>query len=182
MKTLLVGLMMISSAFAAEIDVASSSLKWTGKKVTGEHFGKIAFSKGNLDIKDGKIMAGEFIVDMTSIGCDDLEGEWKDKLVGHLKNDDFFSVDKFKTSTLKIKSATQAKGDIFNVVADLTIKDKTHPVKFDMTKKDGKFAGKLVFDRTKYDIKYGSGKFFADLGDKMINDEVALDFTVAVKN
>ena len=35
----------------------------------------------------------------------------------------------------------------------------------------------IVIDRSKYDVRYGSGSFFDDLGDKTIYD----DFTLTVK-
>lgn len=171
----------VFSVSAADIDTSKSELKWTGTKVTGKHFGKVKFKEGELDFEDGKIEDGEFEVDMTSITVDDLEGEWADKLVGHLKNDDFFSVDKYKTAKLDIDKAV-LKGDTYTFTGKLTIKGKTNPVSFDAKKVDDKkYSGKLVFNRTKWDIKYGSGSFFEGLGDKMIHDDVTLEYTLVLK-
>ncbi len=46
-------------------------------------------------MKDGLIIGGTFIVNMKSLNVQDLTGEWKEKLEGHLRSDDFFSVEKF---------------------------------------------------------------------------------------
>ena len=171
----LLGVMM-GSAFGADVDLKKSSLKWQGTKVTGKHYGKIFFKKADVTMKDGKLSGGEFVVDMSSFTVDDLSGEWETKFMNHIKSDDFFNVKKYPTSSLKIKSV---KGN--EVTADLTIKDKTNEVKFDI-KKDGKaYSGTLVFDRTKFGMIYGSGDFFKGLGDKMIHNEVKGDFKFVVK-
>ena len=163
-------------AFSAEINLSKSSFKWTGTKVTGSHYGMVSLKSAKIDEKDGHINSGEFVMDMNSITCTDLSGEWMDKLIGHLKNDDFFSVDKYPTATLKIKHGMMGKLD-----GELTIKGVTQPVSLKYTQKGKSYTGTLSFDRTKFGIKYGSGSFFEGLGDKMINDEVTVDFTVVTK-
>nr|WP_319400649.1 YceI family protein [uncultured Carboxylicivirga sp.] len=178
---LLVFTLLVSAAAFAQskkIDVKKSSLEWTGKKVTGEHMGNILFKSGELVFKDGKLSGGEFEVDMTSITNTDLtDAEYNKKLVGHLKSDDFFGVEKYPTSTLKIKTIHQ-KGNEYHVVADLTIKGKTNPVEFSVMDSDDVYDGVITIDRTKYDVRYGSGKFFDNLGDKVIYDEFTLAFKV----
>ena len=96
-----------------------------GTKVTGSHYGMVKLKSANLDEKDGHINSGEFVMDMNSITCDDLTGKWMNDLIGHLKNDDFFGVDKHPTATLKIKHGMMGKLD-----GSLTIKGKTEPVSF----------------------------------------------------
>jgi polyisoprenoid-binding protein YceI len=184
---LLIALVFSFNTFAGQsyqIDNKKSDLKWTGKKVTGKHFGKITFKSGEIKVKEGQLVGGEFVVDMTSITVDDIDGEWQAKLLKHLNSNDFFNVNKYKKSVLKITKVTK-DGENYKINADLTIKGKTHPVSFDakidMQEKMISSKGGLVFDRTKYDIKYGSGKFFQDLGDKMIYDDVQLDFTIVAK-
>lgn len=169
------------SAMAKDIDVKKSTLKWTGEKVSGEHWGNIKIKSGNLKLKKGKITGGEFTVDMTTITTGDLEGEWAQKLVGHLNNEDFFKTSEYKTSKLVITSAKEVKPNFYELKGDLTIKDKTHLVTFNAKLKNGNYEGRLVFDRTKYGVKYGSGSYFSDLGDKMIYDDVKLDFNIALK-
>ena len=162
-------------------DASSSKIKWHGAKVSGEHWGYINLKSGSLSVESGKISTGEFVVDMTTITCEDLQGEWSDKLVGHLNSDDFFSTAKHETSTLKVTEATPFKGGKAKVKADLTIKDITKPVEFEATQDGNKYTAEIKVERTLYDIKYGSGKFFSDLGDKMIDDHFTLTINLVVK-
>jgi polyisoprenoid-binding protein YceI len=167
------------SAQTKKINVSKSTINWVGKKVTGEHSGTINFKEGNLVFNKGLVKAGAFTVDMTSINTTDLKGEWKDKLDGHLKADDFFGVEKFKTATLVFKNISTKNKNNYTVTADLTIKGITKPVTFDLVVNGNTASANVKIDRTKYDIKYGSGSFFSDLGDKTINDEFELKVNLA---
>lgn len=167
------------SAQTKKINVSKSTINWVGKKVTGEHSGTINFKEGNLVFNKGLVKAGTFTVDMTSINTTDLKGEWKDKLDGHLKADDFFGVEKFKTATLVFKNISTKNKNNYTVTADLTIKGITKPVTFDLVVNGNTASANVKIDRTKYDIKYGSGSFFSDLGDKTINDEFELKVNLA---
>jgi polyisoprenoid-binding protein YceI len=106
----------------------------------------------------------------------DLSGEYQGKLNGHLNSEDFFGTSKFPTSTLVFKTIGAKAKDVYTVTADLTIKGKTNPVTFDIAVNGNTASTKFKVDRTKYDIKYGSGSFFDNLGDKAISD----DFELAV--
>jgi len=183
-KSLITALFVLGASFgfSQSVDIAKSTLKWTGEKVTGSHWGYISLKSATLKATDKTIESGTFVIDMTSITCSDLEDkEYNDKLVGHLKSDDFFGVDTYKTSTLKIKSATPFKNGEATVKADLTIKGKTLPIEFVAKKAGNGYTAKLVVNRAKYDIKYGSGSFFDDLGDKMIYDDFVLEVTLVTK-
>ena len=167
---------------AKNIDTEKSILKWKGEKVSGEHFGKIKFKEGKLDYTaKGQPRSGEFIVDMQSITIEDLEGEWAQKFIDHMKSDDFFSTAKHKTARLVINKVSERKPNVLRFEGELSIKGRSNPVSFDAKRKGENFEGRLVFDRTKYQIRYGSGSFFKDLGDKMIYDDVTLDFELALK-
>ncbi len=168
-----------ATAQTKKINVSKSTINWVGKKVTGEHTGTINFKEGNLVFNKGLVKAGTFTVDMTSINTTDLKGEWKDKLDGHLKADDFFGVEKFKTATLVFKNISTKNKNNYTVTADLTIKGITKPVTFDLVVNGNTASANVKIDRTKYDIKYGSGSFFSDLGDKTINDEFELKVNLA---
>ncbi|MAN27906.1 MULTISPECIES: YceI family protein [Mesonia] len=156
------------------LNTKESKIEWEGEKLTGSHEGTIMFKEGYLTMDGDKITGGEFIVDMTSIAATDLEGEGKQKLEGHLKSDDFFGVANHPTAKLVIKNATK-KGDAYGIIADLTIKGKTNPVTFDLEMNGDTATADLTIDRTKYDVKYGSGSIFDGLGDKVIYDEFKLD-------
>lgn len=171
------------SAGNYKIDKNKSEVKWSGKKVTGEHYGTIQLKNGEVMVKDGKIAGGTFVMDMTTIVNEDIESEsMNDRLVGHLKSDDFFSVEKHPAAKLVLKDAKHKGGDDYTFTGHLTIKEITHPVSFDATSsvEDGKLTskGKIAVDRTLYDIKFRSGKFFSDLGDKLIYDTFTLNFDV----
>ncbi|WP_409415889.1 YceI family protein [Flavobacterium sp. PS2] len=167
------------NAQTKKVDVKTSTVKWVGKKVTGEHSGTVNLKDGALVFKGKKLAGGTFTVDMTSINATDLSGEYQGKLNGHLKADDFFGTEKFPTAKLVFKTIGAKATDIYTVTADLTIKGITKPVTFDITVNGNTATTAFKVDRTKYDIKYNSGNFFENLGDKTINDDFEL--TVALK-
>ena len=157
-----------------KINTDKSTLKWIGEKITtSQHSGSLNFKSGEMTIKDGLVVSGNFIVDMTSISVEDISGSGKKRLEGHLKSDDFFSVDKHDKALLSIKGSKKTdKG--FLVDANLTIKDLTHPIQFNMVSIEGGYNADLVFDRSKYNVRFRSGSFFENLGDKLIIDDVVL--------
>jgi polyisoprenoid-binding protein YceI len=167
----------ISSAQVKKIKPLSSSIHWTGKKVTGQHEGTINFLDGILTFKSNKLVAGTFTVDMKSISTTDLTGEYKEKLDGHLKADDFFGVEKFPTATLVFKKVTPVNPTTYTVVADLTIKGKMNPVTFTLVTSATGATADVKINRAKYDVQYGSETFLGSLGDKAIYD----DFDLKIK-
>jgi len=179
-----IGLLLLSyTANASDyvLDKNTSGVKWLAKKVTGQHHGTIALSQGTLQVKDGNPSGGEFLMDMNSIVCEDLnDATWNQKLIGHLKSDDFFSVEKFSVAKLVLTNVKEKSGNTFTFSGDLTIKGTTNPIVFDaevlISNNTAKAKGQMVIDRTLYNIRYGSGKFFENLGNKMIEDTFTLDF------
>ncbi len=166
------------------IDASKSTFKWTGKKVTGQHWGYIKFTSGTIATDGTNVTGGSFTVDMNSMDCQDLTPDkGGSKLLGHLKSDDFFGVAAFPMSMMTIKSATAKGGGQFDVKADLTIKGTTSEVTFPAAiSMDGKMlTAKAAFkvDRTKYGIKYGSGSFFENLGDKAISNDFDVEVDIA---
>ncbi|WP_298150424.1 YceI family protein [Flavobacterium sp.] len=183
LKTIAIALFIAIGATAnaqtKKVDVKKSTITWVGKKVTGQHSGTVNLKDGSLVFKSNKLTGGAFNVDMTSIAVTDLKaGEGKEKLEGHLKADDFFGTAKFATASLAFKTITAKANNTYTVVADLTIKGITKPVTFDLAVAGNKATTSFKIDRTKYDIKYGSGSFFDGLGDKVINDD--FDVTVSL--
>jgi polyisoprenoid-binding protein YceI len=172
----------VEKAAAYKVDVKGSTVKWTAYKVTGKHFGKISLKSGSIEMSKTKLSKASFEVDMTTLTVEDITGEYADKLKGHLTSDDFFSVEKHKTAKfVSTKIVPNGKGG-FSVTGDLTIKGITKPITFDAVVKNegGKITGTsaIKVDRTNYDIKYRSGKFFQDLGDKAIYDEFDLEVSL----
>jgi polyisoprenoid-binding protein YceI len=160
-----------------------SSVEWIGKKVSGQHSGTINIKEGSLHMHENQISNGTIVIDMSSIAVTDMEGGMKTKLEGHLNSPDFFDVANNKTATLKITSSKKIDNKKHTISGELTIKGITKPIEFPATieLKEGKLAAyaELSVDRTLYDIKYGSGKFFEGLGDKMIKDEFIIKFKIA---
>ncbi|KJD34440.1 lipid-binding protein [Tamlana nanhaiensis] len=156
------------------IKTDESQLVWKGYKVTGSHEGTIAIKSGSLTFEADKLVGGEFVVDMTTIGATDLEGDYKGQLDGHLKSDDFFGVEAHPTATLVFTKVKASGKNAYEVKGDLTIKGKTNPVDFKISIYGSKATAALKVDRTKYDVRYGSTSFFDDLKDKAIYDEFDL--------
>lgn len=165
-----------------EIDIAASSIAWVGEKVTGSHEGMISLKSGHLKFKDHKLVGGHIVMDMNSITCTDLKGGGAKKLVGHLNSADFFDVENFATAELnvtKVEAGAAANQNL--ITADLTIKGITKPISFEATTEEGMAIANISIDRTAYDIKYGSGTFFDNLGDKTISDEFKLSVKLVLK-
>jgi polyisoprenoid-binding protein YceI len=183
-KTIAIALFVALSAITAtaqekKINTKTSKINWVGKKVTGQHSGTINFKDGVIIIRDGKLTGGSFTVDMSSIAVTDLKaGEGKEKLEGHLKADDFFGTAKYATSKILFKTIKVKSGNVYTVTADLTIKDITKPVTFDLTVNKNSATTTFNVDRTKYDITYKSGSVFDGLGDATISDEFELTVNV----
>lgn len=170
--------------FAQKVDVNSSesSVEWLGKKIGGQHMGAIEIKSGSFEIKDEMIISGTFVMDMTSITCSDLEdANYNQKLVNHLKSDDFFGVDKYPTAKLEITKSTKFSDGKATVTGKITIKGKTENISFDVKKDGSIYFATLEVDRSKFDVKYGSKSFFDSLGDKAIDDIFTLTVKLAIK-
>ena len=176
-----------------QVTADASLLDWEGYKPTGKHHGTIGLSSGELMMKNGNLVGGEFVIDMNSIIDLDLEdAEYNAKLVGHLKSADFFHVDSFPTAKFvitEVKLADSAqinlektKGEVVpthTITGNLTLKATTKSITFNamVSATDDKFEARtnqFFIDRSEWAVKYGSRKFFSDLQDKFINDEMGI--------
>ena len=149
------------------------------KKLTGEHYGNILLKEGKLVTAGGAIKCGAFSMDMNSITCTDITDEKSNKrLVDHLKSEDFFSVQKFPTAKFEITKAEKKDNSNYVITGTLTIKNITNTISFPalVETKDGRLVAtaNIIFDRSKFDVKFGSQSFFENLGDKMVYDDVEL--------
>ena len=160
---------------------AKSNIDWVGKKVTGAHNGTIEVKNGELILNDGKLNGGKVIVDTRSIKILDItDPATNEQFAGHLASDDFFSIQKYPEAILEIISVS---GN--HVEGNLTIKGITHPVGFDIVISINDdlltATGKVVIDRTKYEMKFRSGNFFKDLGDTLIYNDFELNVSLTAK-
>ena len=164
-----------------KVNTEKSSVSWLGKKIGGEHNGFIQVKSGDLELKNDQIISGNFIIDMTSITNTDLKDDgYNKKLVGHLKSDDFFGVEKFPTATFNITKATKFSNGKASVTGNLTIKGKPESITFDFVKNINYYTAKLEIDRSKFNVRYGSTSFFDSLGDKAIDDIFILDIKLLI--
>jgi len=183
--TFVMGILLLNTSTFAQksmrLKTDQSKVEWTGKKVTGEHNGAVLLKSGSLIMKGANVIGGEFVMDMSSITNKDITNEkYRENLVNHLKSPDFFSVVKFPEAKFVVTGSKTEKNGMLMVKGKLTIKGITNPLEFGVdTHKHGEsyhMSGVMVIDRTKYDIKYGSGSFFDNLGDRTISDNFELKF------
>lgn len=166
------------------IDTAASTLIWTGSKPIGSsEAGTIDISEGQMTVMDNQLVSGSFVIDMTTITPTDLSGDMANRLAGHLNSDDFFGVETYPTSSLTLKSAEPTDVDNqYLVTADLTVKEITEEITFitDVTVEEGTLTATadIVFDRANFDVRFGSGSFFENLGDDLINDDIEMAVTL----
>ncbi|MBN2424062.1 MAG: YceI family protein [Calditrichaceae bacterium] len=182
-------LLFVASIFAQDtftVNNDESKIEWIGRKVTGQHNGTINLKNGTLQFEGDKLIGGKFEIDMTSMVNLDIEDEsYKAKLIGHLKSDDFFSVDKYPVAIFTIthiQKNENTKGHNYFIRGDLTIKGTTHPVEFPAkigySKNKITASASITVDRSKYDVRYGSGSFFKGLGDNLIYDDFNLNVSL----
>lgn len=193
MKRLLLTLALVIGlpglAVAAEtyqLDVQQSQIEWVGKKVTGQHNGLVTLKSGQVTLDGQKVAGGDFKIDMKSIKVLDLtDPAANQKLTNHLNSDDFFSTASHPESVFKITSVKDLGGGKAEITGDLTIKGITKAVTFpaELSFQGDKIkaTGTLKLDRTLWNIRYGSGKFFQGLGDKLIYDEFELKLNLYAK-
>ncbi|MBU2650592.1 MAG: YceI family protein [Bacteroidetes bacterium] len=170
-------------------DTVQSVIEWLGTKPTGEHYGTIFLSSGKLMVEDGSLVGGDFVIDMKSIENEDVQDpEYNQKLVDHLKSADFFEVEMYPVSRFVITGvekvdAGSVKDSEFRpthrITGNLSMKDVTRSITFDAVvsmKGDEVIAytPQFVIDRSEWNIKYGSRKFFDNLKDNFIYDEIGL--------
>jgi polyisoprenoid-binding protein YceI len=167
-----------------KVETDQSKVLWTGKKVTGQHTGMLALDEGEMVLNDNEVVSAKVKLDMNSISNSDLtDPQWNKKLVDHLKSEDFFSVEKYPQASFVTTGFSKIENEVesdYTVTGNLTIKGITHEISFPVNVEiDGNQLtanGTATLDRTKWDIKYGSGSFFSGLGDKMIYDEFEIEF------
>ncbi|TVR82836.1 MAG: YceI family protein [Saprospirales bacterium] len=166
---------------------SESTLYWKGYKVGGWHEGFVTIKDGHLSFDDqGNFNGGRFVIDMTTINTTDLTGNSAERLEGHLKSDDFFSVETYPEAHLNIKRViSRGEPGDYRIVADLTIKGITHEIRFNTLIEDKgnmKHAvAEFKVDRSLYDVRFGSGSFFANLGDNTIYDEFDIKVNLVVR-
>ncbi|WP_299120351.1 YceI family protein [uncultured Tenacibaculum sp.] len=179
------------------INIDKSTIIWKGHKILGSHTGEIKLKNAGLTFNNGTLTKGSFIVDMNTIKAVELmkdgddneeeeennEGEEhddRDDLANHLKNEDFFDVNKYPEATFTIKEATN-NGNSYKIKGDMTIKGITKEISFDATITAQTLKAHIKINRTDFGIKYGSGSFFKNLGDNIIKDQFDLIISLVIE-
>lgn len=176
----------INAVAKYKVDVNKSKVIWRGYYVFlfDEHNGSIQLKKGQLNFEKDVLKGGSFEIDMHSMQNMDLEGEGKTDLINHLKSDDFFSVSKYPGSAFTITRVEKAEGPAagktdYTITGDLTLKGITRSISFpavvSVDKEHVSANAKLKIDRTLWNIKYNSGRFFQDIGDGAISDGIGIE-------
>lgn len=200
MTTLIVAGLFATTAFAGNgddekvslnVDAKKSQIFWTGEKLTGKHTGTLSIKSGTIEVQDGVPVKVDVQLDMTSIVVTDIEDPGTNaKLLGHLKSDDFFSVASHPAGRFVATSFTPIQGakgreENYTVRGELTLKGITKPVEFTAyINAEGtslQSNANFKINRTHWDIKYGSGSFFDDLGDRAIYDDIGLVLQVSAE-
>jgi polyisoprenoid-binding protein YceI len=165
---------------------AKSNIEWVGRKVTGAHNGTIPFKQGALQLSNGQLTGGLFVIDTTAITILDVSDPATNaQFAGHLASDDFFNSTQYPEATLQLTHAEPRGNDSYRVIADLTIKGISHPIGFDatVTQQGNQVTAKatVTVDRTLYNMKFRSGNFFTNLGDTLIYNHFDLNIHITAQ-
>jgi polyisoprenoid-binding protein YceI len=186
-KIALLAVLFSGLAFGQTKKVVSSDVHWWGYKLAktaaSSHDGTINLKNGNIVLKNNKVVGGTFVLDMTTISSTDLQGDMKSKLDGHLKNGDFFEVEKFPTAVYKITSVKPGTKAGFNatVHGNLTVKGKTAAVSFPANITVGKAGVSLVSDKFSFDRQVFGVAYKSSMQDIVIKDDVDMTVKVVAK-
>ncbi len=174
------------------LDLEESRILWIGRNLLNRHEGRIALKSGQIRIENGRLTGGGFVIDMTAIECSDLAGDpLHDVLIRHLLDHDFFDAEIHPEAFYQITGSTPVAGAAPgspNLIlhGNLTLKGVTAPL--DITAcagvtPEGKPAAQavLAFDRTLWNVLYGSGKWFHRLGGHLVNDSIELQLRMVGK-
>lgn len=186
-KLALLAVLVGGLAFGQSKKVVASDVHWWGYKIAkteaSSHDGTVNVKSGNIVMKGNQVAGGSFVLDMTSITATDLSGEYQTKLNGHLKNGDFFEVDKYPTATYTITSVKKNDDKIYNYIVNgnLTVKGKTNAVSFPAKISYSKgvvslVSNKFSFDRQKFDVAYK-----AAMQDVLVKDDIDMLVKVTAK-
>ncbi|MBV9276050.1 MAG: YceI family protein [Verrucomicrobia bacterium] len=175
-----------------EVDQAASVAEWVGRNLFNRHAGTVQLGAGTIDFRNGLLVDGHLVVDMTTLRCTDItDPALNAHLIAHLKSDDFFSTEKYPNAEFNILTATVRDGvnpdePNYRIRGDFTLRGVTQPLDLSAVvarKPGGAFTAqaRLDIDRTLWGAIYGSAKFFGGLGQHLVNDVVHVYLKVVTK-
>ncbi len=171
------------------IDTENSVIRWTGRNLFNFHHGTLKPGCGHIEVVENRLVGGEIPIDMTSLECSDLaDSAMNAMLIAHLRSVDFFDVETFPQATFTILAAHEIAGATagmanYRMRGLFTLRGHSHEIEFPALIAE-KSSGGLVaqatldLDRTLWGANYGSGKFFARLGQHVVNDLVHLHLKI----
>ena len=171
-----------------KINAEKSLIEWAGRSPSSKHHGTVRITEGKITVIDGKV-SGKIEINMESINNIDLEGDpLQPVLISHLKSDDFFFVKMFPTAKFTIQSAFPLKNPTlsapnFEVHGTLELRGVCAEIQFPATLsrlEDGQCSVEAHFDidRTRWNIIYGSSRFFRHLGMHLVFDLISLQMRI----
>jgi rhodanese-related sulfurtransferase len=174
------------------VDVAKSAVEWIGRNINNRHHGRITISGGEVILAGGLPVSGSFMIDMTTLINLDLQDEgWRGMLHRHLKSEDFFDVERYPAATFELRGVAVIAGATpgtpnVELAGLLTVKGATRSICFPAmvaAQEDGtvKAHAALDLDRTLWDVRYGSGKFYERLGMHLVNDLISIEMFIVVR-
>jgi polyisoprenoid-binding protein YceI len=168
-----------------EVDVETSVVRWTGRNLFNHHQGTVKLAGGRIEVQNGALKAASFTLDMNRIVCEDLvDTAYNALLIRHLRDDDFFAVDRFPTAEFVCERAEPLPACTpgtpnYTLHGAMKLRGVTQPLSFPavIAAADADhLTGQAQFelDRTQFGSHYGSGKLFAFLGKHVVNDHIHL--------
>ncbi len=155
------------------LDTQLSTLTYSAARIVGSsHIGTVGIKEGSVEVQDGQLKNGKFLIDLTTI----TESKDNARYLTHIKSADFFNIEMYPTSSFVMNSLVRLADGSYLITGDLTIKDQTHEIEFPATfEKNGDELGAIAeftIDRTRWGITYDSGTVFQQIGDRAIKDEI----------
>lgn len=180
-----------AQAMKFKVDTEASTIAWEGSKPTGKHNGTVKVSNGVVNVNGGSLESGTFIIDMTSITVEDLEGKSKESLEAHLKGtaegkeNDFFNVNEFPNAAFTVTGVTEKDGKTY-LQGNLDMKGQKNNIEFPvMTSINGDTmtltSEPFNIDRTKWGVNFKSKTVFDSLGDQFVSDDMTLTLNLTAK-
>ena len=177
------------------VDLAASKVDWKAFHKGGfaPRWGTLNLKSGEITVENNAVTSGEFVIDMTTLKVDPASVTEADKkpadLEAHLKNADFFDVEKQPTSDFKITAVADLAGELpkdavaganKTISGNLTLLGKTLNVSFPakVTVAEGKASiqAKFTVNRADWGIKFGTDE--TDPAEWMISKDIEIGINV----
>ena len=177
------------------VDLAASKVDWKAFHKGGfaPRWGTLNLKSGEITVENNAVTSGDFVIDMTTLKVDPASVTEADKkpadLEAHLKNADFFDVEKQPTSDFKITAVADLAGELpkdavaganKTISGNLTLLGKTLNVSFPakVTVAEGKASieAKFTVNRANWGIKFGTDE--TDPAEWMISKDIEIGINV----